>query len=60
MFREEGAKRFCVIRSYISTVRKQGLNLMDSIKGAFTGSPVSFYDGYALRGKSVAASHGCL
>ncbi len=28
--------------TYISTVRKQGLNLMDSIKGAFTGSPVSF------------------
>ncbi len=39
---EEGAKRFCVISGYISTVRKQGLNLMDSIKSAFTGNPASF------------------
>lgn len=39
---EEGAKRFCLISSYISTVRKQGLNLMDSIKAAFTRNPVSF------------------
>ncbi len=37
---EEGAKRFCAINSYISTVRKHGLNLMDSIKAAFTGNPV--------------------
>ena len=37
---EEGAKRFCVISSYISTVRKQGLGLMDAIKAAFTGNPV--------------------
>jgi hypothetical protein len=35
---EEGAKRFCVISSSISTVRKQGLNLSDSIKGDFTGN----------------------
>ena len=40
--REEEARRFCVISSYISTVRKQGLDLMDSIKAAFTGNPVSF------------------
>lgn len=32
----EGAERFCVISSYISTVRKQGINLMESIKAAFT------------------------
>jgi len=37
-----GAKRFCIISSYISTVRKQGLNLMESIKAAFLGNPVSF------------------
>jgi len=34
---EEGARRFCVISSYISTIRKQGINLIDSIKAAFTG-----------------------
>lgn len=39
---EEGAKRFCVISSYISTVRKQGLNLNDSIRFVFTGNPTSF------------------
>ncbi len=39
---EEGAKRYCVISSYISTVRKHGLNLMDAPKSAFTGNPVSF------------------
>lgn len=32
----EGAERFCVISSYISTIRKQGINLMESIKAAFT------------------------
>jgi transposase len=37
-----GAERFCIISSYISTVRKQGNNLMDSIKAAFAGNPVSF------------------
>ena len=36
---EEGARRFCEISSYISTVRKQGINLMNSIN-AFTGDPV--------------------
>ena len=37
-----GAERFCAISSYISTIRKQGLNLMESIKAAFTGNPISF------------------
>jgi transposase len=32
----KGAERFCVISSYISTIRKQGLNLIESIKAAFT------------------------
>ncbi len=39
---EEGAKRYRVISSYISTVRKHGLILMDALKSAFTGNPVSF------------------
>lgn len=33
---ENGAKRFCVISSYISTIRKQGLNLMEAIKAALS------------------------
>jgi transposase len=37
-----GAEIFCAVRSYLSTARKQGLNLMDSIKSAFAGSPVDF------------------
>ena len=37
-----GAERFCIISSYISTIRKHGLDLMLSIKTAFTGNPVSF------------------
>ena len=38
----QGAGIFCAVRSYLSTARKQGLNLMDSIKAAFAGSPVDF------------------
>ena len=37
-----GARVFCTIRSYLSTTRKHGLNLMDSIKSAFAGQPVDF------------------
>ncbi len=37
-----GAGIFCMVRSYLSTARKQGLNLMESIKAAFAGSPVDF------------------
>jgi transposase len=36
----EGAKRFCTIMSYVSTIRKQGLNLMSSIKSVFTSKTV--------------------
>ena len=46
---ERGARKFCTIRSYLSTTRsylsttrKHGLNLMDSIKSAFAGQPVDF------------------
>lgn len=34
-----GAETFCTIRSYISTVRKHGLNVIDAIYDALTGSP---------------------
>ncbi len=37
-----GAERFCIISSYISTVRKQGMDLLESIKAAFAGNPISF------------------
>ena len=38
---EDGAKRFCDLISYISTVRMLGLNLIASIKSALTGAPAS-------------------
>ena len=34
-----GADTFCAIRSYISTVRKHGLNVIEAIYGAFLGQP---------------------
>jgi len=34
-----GAETFCAIRSYISTVRKHGLNVIDAIYDALTGHP---------------------
>jgi transposase len=34
-----GAETFCAIRSYISTVRKNGLNVIDAIYDALTGRP---------------------
>ena len=39
---EAGAKVFCVIRSYLSTARKQGVNLIASIRHALAGSPNCF------------------
>ncbi len=38
---ERGARMFCSIRSYLSTTRKHGLYLMDSIKSAFAGQSVN-------------------
>jgi transposase len=34
-----GAETFCAIRSYISTVRKHGLNVIDAIYDALSGRP---------------------
>ena len=34
-----GAETFCAIRSYISTARKHGLNVIDAIHDALTGTP---------------------
>jgi transposase len=34
-----GAETFCAIRSYISTVRKHGHNVIDAIHDALTGNP---------------------
>jgi transposase len=34
-----GAETFCAIRSYISTVRKHGLNVIDAIYDALSGNP---------------------
>jgi transposase len=39
---DRGARIFCTIRSYLSTARKHGINLMSSIKSAFAGQPVDF------------------
>ena len=40
MFRtEDGAKAFCRIRSYISTARKNALNVIDAIAHVFDGTP---------------------
>ena len=35
----EGARRFCRIRGYISTVRKNECNVIDAIQDAFNGEP---------------------
>jgi transposase len=36
---EPGAKSFCMIRSYLATARKQGLNIIESIRNAVLGYP---------------------
>jgi len=36
---KEGADTFCRIRGYISTIRKHGRNVMDSLQSALQGNP---------------------
>lgn len=36
----EGARTFCRIRGYISTVRKNSLSVIDAIQSAFEGDPI--------------------
>jgi len=38
---EEGARRFCRIRSYISTMRKQGRGVLPALEVACRGKPLS-------------------
>jgi transposase len=38
---EEGARRFCRIRSYVSTMRKQGRGVLEALAGACRGMPLS-------------------
>lgn len=38
---EDGAKRFCRIRGYLATLRKQGRNIMDALVDLFSGNPQS-------------------
>jgi transposase len=37
---QQGADNFCAIRSYISTVRKQGHNVIDAMYNALVGQPI--------------------
>lgn len=37
----EGAMRFCTLRSYIATVRKHRLSILDALRDALVGSPFS-------------------
>jgi len=37
---EKGAKIFCRIRGYISTMKKQGQNVLEAIKSVFDGTPL--------------------
>jgi transposase len=36
---QDGSRAFCRIRSYISTVRKNAVNVIDAIGNAFQGYP---------------------
>lgn len=37
---QQGAKDFCRIRSYLSTMKKQGHNLLDALRSVFAGTPL--------------------
>ena len=36
----DGAREFCRIRGYISTLRKQGITVLEALKRTFSGSPI--------------------
>jgi hypothetical protein len=36
----QGAKEFCRIRGYLSTLRKQGIKLLDALTAVFVGQPI--------------------
>ncbi|MEL7070386.1 MAG: transposase, partial [Cyanobacteria bacterium J06581_3] len=36
----EGARQFCRIRGYISTLRKQRITVLDALKSTFIGTPI--------------------
>ena len=36
-----GAKAFCRIRGYISTIKKQGRNVLAALSSVFAGKPLS-------------------
>jgi transposase len=38
---EDGARRFCRIRGYVSTMRKQGRGVLEALAGACRGVPLS-------------------
>jgi len=38
---EDGATAFCIIRSYLSTMRKQGRSMLGAMAAVFAGSPFS-------------------
>jgi hypothetical protein len=38
---EEGARRFCRIRSYLSTMRKHGRGVLAALEGVCMGAPLS-------------------
>lgn len=39
-FRAKGARYFCRIRGYISTLRKQGMNVLEALESVFRGQPL--------------------
>jgi len=38
---EEGARQFCRICSYVSTMRKHGRDVPEALERAYTGAPLS-------------------
>jgi transposase len=42
--KEEGARRFCRIRSYLASARKQGYPLLPAIERAFHGKPLALHN----------------